>query len=142
MKNLRGLSSRKKSVALFCAFLLAFLAFTELYCLVWIALDHSPPHRPWWETCSIALSWGMLLTLVIGLYLLFASRKPTTGFYLAMANIAVFYCISVFEIFNYAAINRVSFFILAIYSAILFIEVQAALGLRKLTKASQQRATR
>jgi hypothetical protein len=122
----------KRSFRLLCMALLVFLAFMETYCLLWIALDHLPPHRPWWEYCGIALSWVMLTAFVIGFSLLCTSKSTTMGVRLVIANIAVFYGIMLFDIFTDVPINKVSFELLADYSAIAFVELLAAISLRKL----------
>jgi hypothetical protein len=62
-------------------------------------------------------------------------RRAASGFRFVIANIAVFYGIILFEIFTDETINENSFFLSAIYSGIMVVEVFAAVTLRKLTSA-------
>jgi hypothetical protein len=78
----------------------------------------------------------MLTALLIGFALLLNSRMSATGFRLVIANIALFYGIVVFEIFDDGKINKVSFSLLAIYSCIALVEILAATGLRKLASSA------
>jgi hypothetical protein len=126
----------KKSIQFASAILLALLVVMEGYSLAAIALDRFPSHRPWWEYCGIALSWVMLAALLIGFALLFNSKTSVTGLRLVIVNIVVCYGITLFAIFAYATISKVSFLLLAIYSGIALVEVLAATSLKKLVSSA------
>jgi hypothetical protein len=132
MNHPRGLEIRKRAFQLSCITVLALLVVMEVYSLAAVGLDRFPSHRHWWEYCGIALSWVMLAVFVAGFAMLLSSRRVTTGFRLVIANIAVFYGFIIFDLFADQLINKVSFFLLAIYSGIALVEMFAAIGLRKL----------
>jgi hypothetical protein len=112
---------------------LGLIALMELYSVVAIALDRQPPRRPWWEPYGIALSWTMLLALLVGCCLLWMRKKVKIGFTFVLANLVVFYLIVCFEIFEYGnptIATRLE--LLTIYSCFLLAGVFAATNLRSL----------
>jgi hypothetical protein len=112
---------------------LGLIALMELYSVVAIALDRQPPRRPWWEPYGIALSWTMLLALLVGCCFLLMSKKLKIGFAFVLANLIVFYLIVCFEIFEYGdATITTRLQLLAFYSCVLLAGIFAATNLRSL----------
>jgi hypothetical protein len=116
---------------------LGLIALMELYSVVAIAMDRQPLHRPSWEPYGIALSWTMLIALLVGCCLLWMRKKPKIGFAFVLANLVVFYLIVLFQIFFYegaaSIITRLE--LLGIYSFFLVAGIFAATNLRKATCA-------
>ncbi len=131
-------SVRRKAGTLLSILILGFITLIESYSVLAIALDPHPPHRLWWENLSIAVSWLMLAALLLGLYLLLKSSKPSAGLALAIANLLAFYAIVVFEIFAGGLDTKASLPLVATYSVVLLAGIAAAIYLKRRAPRSSQ----
>jgi hypothetical protein len=132
IKNLLKLPARRILGEFVCVVLLGFLGLFEIFGAFWITFAYPPPSRHSWEVCGIALSWVMPVVLFSGLYLLLRPTKVIAGFRLVLANIVVFCCAIIYAAFSAAIFTSGTFLVLGIWSAILTVEMFAAISLRKI----------